>query len=71
MSFRMVDNFSSFTSDNYVQKLIEMEEYDNLQDLLLSGYDKFEVVLDKFKEQSNLPEDTQRFLTEIPEFQVM
>ena len=57
-------------SDNYVKKLIESEDYETLQDLLLAGYDKFDPVLDKFEEQSTLPEDAQSFITEIPEFQV-
>ncbi|XP_052810541.1 caldesmon-like [Mya arenaria] len=56
--------------DKYVQKLVEMEELDTLQDLLLAGYDKFDVVLDRLKEQTNtLPEDTQTFLKELSELQ--
>ncbi|XP_045170494.2 uncharacterized protein LOC123532938 [Mercenaria mercenaria] len=56
--------------DKYVQKLVEMEEFDTLQDLLLAGYDKFDVVLDKLKEQTtSLPEETQTFLKELPELQ--
>lgn len=55
--------------DNYVQKLIETEDYDTLQDILLAGYDKMDPVLDKFKEQSTLSEDAQKFIAEIPEFQ--
>lgn len=48
-----------------------MEELDTLQDLLLAGYDKFDVVLDKLKEQTtSLPEKTQAFLKDLPDFQV-
>ena len=48
-----------------------MEEFDKLQDLLLDGYDKIDVVLDKLKEQTtSLPEDTQTFLKELPDLQV-
>ena len=52
-----------------MKKLIEMEEYDSLQDLVLAGYDKFGV-LDKFQEQANVPEDIQIFLNELPELRV-
>lgn len=48
-----------------------MEEFDTLQDLLLAGYDKFDVVLDRLKEQTtSIPEETQNFLKELPELQV-
>lgn len=48
-----------------------MEEFDALQNLLLDGYDKFDAVLDRLSEQTtSLPEDTQTFLKELPEFQV-
>lgn len=48
-----------------------MEEFDTLEDLLLAGYDKFDVVLDKLKEQTtSLPEETQTFLNKLPHFQV-
>lgn len=48
-----------------------MEEFDALHDLLLAGYDRFDVVQDALKEQTtSLSEGTQNFLTELPEFQV-
>jgi hypothetical protein len=48
-----------------------MEEFDKLQDLLLEGYDKIDVVLDKLKEQTtSLPGETQTFLKELPDLQV-
>lgn len=56
--------------DKYVQKLVEMEEFDTLQDLLLAGYDKFDAVLDRLKEQTtSLPDETQNFLKELPDLQ--
>lgn len=55
--------------DQYVQKLVEMGEFDKLEDLMLAGYDKFDVVLAKLQElTTSLPEKTKAFLKELPEF---
>lgn len=48
-----------------------MGEFEALQDLFLAGYDKFEVVVDKLTEQStSLPDETQNFLKQLPDFKV-
>ena len=61
-----------FFSDNYIQKLIESEDYDTLQDILLAGYDKLDPVLEKLTEQqASLSEEAQKFMAEIPEFKVL
>lgn len=53
--------------DKYIQKLLEMEEFETLEELLLAGYDKFDVVLDRLRDQTtNLPEATQTFIKDIP-----
>lgn len=56
--------------DKYVHKSFEMEEFDAIRDLLLAGYDKFDVVMEKVKEQTtSMSEEKQAFLNELPEFQ--
>jgi len=69
--FCLWDVFVYCIADKYVQKLIEMEEFDTLQDLLLAGYDKLSVVLDAINIQTtSLPDETQALLKQLPEFQV-
>lgn len=53
--------------DNYVRDLLKEENVDELEQLVLEGYDKLESILESITDQS---EDLKQFTSSLPDYMV-